>query len=450
MVTTMNSMKRYFSPLLAAFLLLLSGAAAGSGQASNVSTPNSDPLTPTTSWEQQAPYPTGFATDGVDMVSATEAWAVAYTDILHTTDAGVTWESQPRPGWQNLYSVDFFDSQHGIAMGNTTLYTSDGGDTWNQNTSVFGYDVEMADANLAFITDHRVAGYQRTTNGGASWTFHTRPTEIPTIQCFASLNCVAASPAGTYHSYDGGLNWSFTSGQGGTYASTYFVSHNLGWLVYGDNASRTTDGGATWSSQTLPGGTWIYDRVFTDANNGWGVGANIVRTTNGGVSWQEVPTPPQSLPLWDVSFVDPQHGIAGGDSFINTDSVILTTSNGGVTWNTRSQGSINDVADMVALDDRHAWTSHDYGGKISRTTDGGLTWQVSEVGEQYLVLSGIDMADNLTGWTVGYETTYYEGRTYRTTDGGVTWLQQYTGYTPLLEGVAVLDAQTAIIIGGDR
>src|SRR6476659_7225925 len=56
-------------------------------------------------WEFQAPYPTQFAINGVDMVTPTEAWAVAYTDILHSTDGGVTWENQPRPGADNLYAV---------------------------------------------------------------------------------------------------------------------------------------------------------------------------------------------------------------------------------------------------------------------------------------------------------------------------------------------------------
>lgn len=405
-------------------------------------------LPETSGWEKQAPYPTRFATNGVDMVTPTDAWAVAYIDILHSTDGGATWESQPRPGNDNLYSVDFFDSQHGIALGNTTLYTRNGGVTWSQSNDAFGYDVEMADANLAFVTDHRSTGYSRSTDGGATWIFHTMPNNITTIQCFDSLNCVAASPAGIYHSNDGGLNWSFVPGQGGEFASTYFISQNQGWIIYGDSANRTTDGGATWQAQTLPFGSWIYDFMFTDANNGWGVGDNVVRTTNGGATWQEVPLPPESLPLWDIDFADPQHGIAGGDSFLNTDSVILTSTDGGVNWTTRTNGSINDVLDMVALDSDHAWASHDYGGKTSRTTDGGRTWRVTEVGEQYSLLSSIGMADTLNGWTVGYETTYLEGRIYHTSDGGASWQQQYDPDAKYLQGVAVLDAQTAIIVGG--
>jgi photosystem II stability/assembly factor-like uncharacterized protein len=408
--------------------------------------PLSLPLSGT--WEQQAPYPTRFAINGVDMVTPTEAWAVAYTDILHTTDAGVTWEKQPRPGTNNLYSVNFFDNQHGIAMGNTVLYTTNGGDTWNQGSGAAGYDVEMVNANLAFITDHRSAGYSRSTNGGATWTFRTMPSNITTIQSFDSLNLVAASPSGVYHSYDGGLNWSFIAGQGGEFVSTYFVNHNQGWIVYGDSASRTTDGGATWQIQTLPGGTWIYDMMFSDENNGWGVGDNLVRTTNGGATWQEVVLPPESLPLWDVDFVDAQHGIAGGDSFLNTESVILTSSDGGANWATRTNGSINDVLDMVALDHNHAWATSDYGGKISRTTDGGATWLVAEPGDQYEVLGGIDMVGVLNGWAVGYDTTFLDGRIYHTSDGGATWQQQWDPDSHYLQDVDALDAQTAIVVGG--
>jgi photosystem II stability/assembly factor-like uncharacterized protein len=428
--------------LLSLLILSLSWAAAPSRSAAAPSSPQFGP------WEHQAPYPTRFAVDGVDMVSPTEAWAVASTDILHTTDGGATWEKQPRPGYQNLYSIDFFDNQHGIAFGNTVLYTTNGGATWNQGSTAFGYDVEMATATLAFATDHRVAGYFRSTDGGATWVLRNMPSNITTIQCFDALNCVANSPTGTYHSTDGGLQWTFVAGTGGNFASTYFINHNQGWLVYGDQASRTTDGGATWQIQTLPPGSWIYDVVFTSADNGWGVGDNVVRTTNGGATWQDVPVPAEAVPLWDVDFVNDRYGIAGGDSFLNTESIILTSADGGATWATRTQGSINEVQDMVALDRDHAWASHSYGGKTSRTTNGGRTWQLTEVGDQYVLLSGIDLADSLRGWTVGFHNTYYDGHIYHTADGGASWQRQWDPGSDVLRSVAALDPQTAIIVGG--
>src|SRR5581483_9204378 len=399
---------------------------------------------PLTAWRKQAPHPTSFTAYDVDVVTPSEAWAVAYTDILHTTDGGVTWEKQRRPGSQNLYAVDFFDNQHGIAMGNTTLYTRDGGRTWRDVGYYGSGGVEMADANLAFIYDGRVAIYSRSTDGGATWTNFNMPSEISRIQCFGSLNCVALSPTGTYHSYNGGLSWSLTAGL----PASHYINDNQGWYVSSDIARRTTDGGATWQTQTLPGGSWIYRATFTDANNGWGVGENMVRTTNGGVTWQQVDIPPEMLPLWEVDFVDAQHGIAVGDAYLGTESVIITSSDGGTTWTNRSKGSVNEVLDMVALDQNHAWASYGYGGKTSRTTDGGVTWLNTEVGNQYISLRSIDMADNLHGWTVGYHNTFYNSYIFRTEDGGATWQQQFDPTTELLQAVAALDAQTAIVVGG--
>jgi photosystem II stability/assembly factor-like uncharacterized protein len=432
--------------LLALSIALVLAYFIFSGPVPAASTPDAPQ---TGAWTHQAPYPTRYGVDGVTFVTPTEAWAVANTDILHTTDGGATWEQQPRPGFNNLYSVDFADTEHGVAMGNTTLYTTNGGDTWTEVQGVFGYDVEMADANLAFITDFRSAGYFRSTNGGAFWTWHTMPSNISTIQCFDSLNCVANSPSGTYHSTNGGLNWTLTSGEPGS----YYMSHTHGWYVSQNTARRTTDGGATWQPQTIPGESWIYDVVFADLNNGWAVGDNIIRTTNGGANWVPVPVGPESLPLWDVDALDAQHVIAGGDTSttsLSTEAVILTSDNGGANWAIRTNGSIQPVRDIVALDTQHAWASHDYGGKISRTTDGGVTWRVTEVGEQYVVLTGIDMANTLTGWAAGYHNTYFDAYIYRTTDGGVSWQRQFDPGMYVIRSVAVLDTQTAIYVGGEQ
>ena len=72
--------------------------------------------------------------------------------------------------------------------------------------------------------------------------------------------------------------------------------------------------------------------------------------------------PPELLPLWDVDFLDAQHGIAAGDAYLNTESVIITSSDGGTSWATRTNGSINAVLDLVALDLDLAWASYVYGG----------------------------------------------------------------------------------------
>lgn len=447
----LSKMKRWLGAITGLLAsLALAGMAIGSGSLAASAAPFTGDSRPATgNWELQAPYPTHFAINGVDMVTPTEAWAVAYTDILHTTDGGATWENQPRPGNDNLYSIHFYDTQHGIAVGNAVFYTRNGGHNWSQGTNAFGYEGEMADANTAFVVDHRSAGYYRSTDGGATWAWRTMSSNINGIVCFDPLNCVATSPSGVYHSTDAGINWTFTAGAGAEFENTtYFVDHNRGWIVTQDHAQRTTDGGATWQTQTLPAGSWIYDVMFADANNGWGVGDNVVRTTDGGNTWEAVPLPPEVLPLWSVDFADTLHGIASGDSFLATESTLVTSTDGGSSWTRRSNGTINSVEDIVALDNSHAWASHVYGGKLSRTTDGGRTWMITNLGNTYMVMRSIDMADYQNGWAVGYETTFLEGRIYRTTDGGVTWFEQYDPFAQYLQSVAALDSQTAITVGG--
>ena len=52
-----------------------------------------------TGWFWQNPYPTGGGLGTVQFVSSTEGWIAAQRGLLHTTDAGTTWEVvSPDPG----------------------------------------------------------------------------------------------------------------------------------------------------------------------------------------------------------------------------------------------------------------------------------------------------------------------------------------------------------------
>jgi photosystem II stability/assembly factor-like uncharacterized protein len=62
-------------------------------------------------------------------------WAVGrFGSIIYSTTAGNSWAFQANPATTTLFDVDFSDSLHGIACGqNIILYTTDGGQTWNQS-----------------------------------------------------------------------------------------------------------------------------------------------------------------------------------------------------------------------------------------------------------------------------------------------------------------------------
>ena len=121
----------------------------------------------------------------------------------------------------NLYAVDFSDSDHGIATGyfGTILKTTDGGQHWvriNSATQELIRRVDMVSASKAWAVGHR---------------------------------------GSILHSQDGGTTWVSQKQANATYLRDIsFASEKVGWAV-GHEATilHTRDGGATWQKQKLSG-----------------------------------------------------------------------------------------------------------------------------------------------------------------------------------------------------
>lgn len=108
------------------------------------------------------PNPSGsYYLRAVDFVGS-EGWAVGrYGTIIHTTDAGETWESQDNPATLTLFDVDFSDAEHGLACGNEIiLRTTDGGETWHE-TGIEESNSENARAGLLCVTPNPFRGTAR-------------------------------------------------------------------------------------------------------------------------------------------------------------------------------------------------------------------------------------------------------------------------------------------------
>jgi len=67
--------------------------------------------------------------------SGDHGWAIGrFGSVIRSLDAGSSWTFQNNPATTTLFDVDFSDTLHGIACGqNIILYTTDGGQTWNQS-----------------------------------------------------------------------------------------------------------------------------------------------------------------------------------------------------------------------------------------------------------------------------------------------------------------------------
>jgi hypothetical protein len=175
---------------------------------------------------------------------------------------------------------------------------------------------------------------------------------------------------------------------------------------------KTTDGGATWRGLDMSEhASLLVDTYFTTPERGWVVGGKatvvpdttdpallrsdvkpvVLFTADGGVTWENRVadlTFPSGEWGWKIQFRNDQEGFVTLENF--SDGAILTTSNGGRTWQRhvvndaqgpRRENNAN-LEGIGFIDAQHGWvggwgTATLQGGYSSETFDGGETWQAA-------------------------------------------------------------------------
>ena len=172
-------------------------------------------------------------------------------------------------------------------------------------------------------------------------------------------------------------------------AHTVFASGSNGtWLA-------TTDGGITWHSAQVPGAEALDFRGIRaiDARTiflmsaGSGDKSRIYKTGDAGTHWTLLFTNPDPQGFFDaIAFWDAQHGIVVGDP-IDGRAEILTTDDGGTTWQRRSppaavanEGSFAaSNTCLTLLGNRDAWfaTGGPGAARVFHSQDRGRSWTVA-------------------------------------------------------------------------
>jgi len=220
--------------------------------------------------------------------------------------------------------------------------------------------------------------------------------------------------------------------------SIFFLNHSLGWASafnlstppYGTILLKTVDGGNTWTAEPYPQeNIFINNILFLDSLNGWMGGSPhaLLRTINGGQSWYQAAIDTSTLaffPVEKIKFLGEVHGYACGGMF-DIAGVIWRTHNGGDMW------YAIDVADAPA-DEVHGLYIFDsmqvigssgdadfgYGVGMITTLDGGVSWDYRELGIQGIAYD-IDFRDGKEGWApLGNHRKFIY-----TLDAGDTWFE---------------------------
>jgi len=318
-------------------------------------------------------------------------------------------------GLNDVCFRNFNKINYGWAVGSEgiILHTADGGYSWNDQVCNMDYgdynfrDVHFINPDRGWIAGSR-SGYPpaglllQTINGGDSWMEAYNDTVYWLTDVF------------------------FTDSINGWLIANYDV-----WMTKVSLILHSTDGGWSWGQQLGYCHHFFQDIFFIDSINGWAVGGGIngstrmvysmiLYTDDGGTTWEEQLFCYDSIPpLYSVYFQDEYNGwavggLVAGYGLFPGSSVILHTTNGGITWEEQISGIEEDWESVYFTDLQTGWIVRT--SSILHTTDAGNTWVEQYSGTTAGLNSVCFIEDD--GWIAGEN-----GTILHTENGGVVGVE---------------------------
>jgi photosystem II stability/assembly factor-like uncharacterized protein len=324
--------------------------------------PRAVPGPPSPDNRAAATNPSYTAVQEAGLADSSLGWVADGTAIDVTSDRGRSWRTVTPPIFTGQAPSERIDAMVGV--GSTDL--------WLPVVDVIGlFPMEKG------MASDRFNGIERSTGGGATWTFTALP--------------------GCLQSCGADISLSFPDAQHG-FALEGTVKGRA-------TLFSTVDGGATWTREgTLPGiGSLSLgggQMVFTDPHHGWATsgptfgpggqmassGGELYRTSNGGTTWSRASGLPATNRYGTPTFFGIGHGVTVGypEGRSSRTAQVFVTGDGGATWTAHRLPTDPGLADYhqdgvgipFAALGPSSWKVF-VGPVLYSTRNAGRTWQPS-------------------------------------------------------------------------
>lgn len=398
-------------------------------------------------------------------VAADGSLLVAKGNIYRSTDHGSTWSpvlSNPPVGATDVLPVPGGDVWGVAADYNgirTRVYhSSDKGATWSAMPTDFhggyGNAAVTSDGALLIHPEFNTARLIRIGRQGSGWKIDTLApdfshgaVEVAPIACGADGRIYAAFNDILFRSDDAGGRWQLTGATTGDSRRVAADDQGNVYVALSDGGmARTTDGGATWfaANEGMRGNRNVTSiaidsrgNVFagTDFAQGRIDGSGLYRSTDHGRTWN-VAGPDGAKNIMAL------HATANDELIIAADKRLYRSDDGGGSWTEIAlpQGMVaffhilgfREENGAIFMVTGHLQNIDESYVDISRSTDGGTTWQVVRtmpgLARSFVICPNSDLL--LT----------FNDSMIRSTDAGVTWNEEPTkpGSPDFFDGVRLL------------
>ncbi len=206
-----------------------------------------------------------------------------------------------------------------------------------------------------------------------------------------------------------------------------------------------------WTQQNTPTDVKLLRCSFPDTLNGWACGdfGTILHTSNGGKNWN-LQTSPIDFYIHDIYFLDNNTGWAVANEFFYEGSIILSTTNAGVTWDTTQFFDTTIFLTTIHYTDSvNGWVGA-ITGDIYKTTNAGLDWTYTPNDSGMFSGFRINRFRFYSpdyGYAVGGQIDIV-GTIWRTDNNGGLWTSQGLSPEPIYD-IYFFDSTNLMATGGD-